>query len=220
MWEVWTGSKLKMVWTLSGRSYLRWRGKIDLDMNIQCDNIFEARRPHLILVNKKEKWCLIMLCQETTANIIRKLKKSELKREPKNRNLSTAWIDYKKAFNSVPHDWIIKILKIHKLDATIVKFFEHIMPNWKTSMVLNHKNGKITTPFIWFKQLASSKVTAHQDLSSFSPSYHYPGYCVKSTLATLWNQKKISHLYFMDDLKLFASNDSQLESQIKIVKKI
>ena len=28
----------------------------------------------------------------------------------KHRNLSTAWIDYKKAFDSVPHAWIIKAL--------------------------------------------------------------------------------------------------------------
>ena len=30
----------------------------------------------------------------------------------KQRNISTAWIDYKKAFDSVPHDWIIETLKI------------------------------------------------------------------------------------------------------------
>ena len=31
-----------------------------------------------------------------------------------NRNLSTAWIDYKKAFDSVPHDWILKAIEIYK----------------------------------------------------------------------------------------------------------
>ena len=30
----------------------------------------------------------------------------------KQRNISTAWIDYKKAFDSVPHKWIIQTLKI------------------------------------------------------------------------------------------------------------
>ena len=28
------------------------------------------------------------------------------------KNLSTAWIDYKKAFDSVPHSWIIKCLQM------------------------------------------------------------------------------------------------------------
>ena len=29
------------------------------DINIQCDNVVEARRPNLILVDKKEKSCVI-----------------------------------------------------------------------------------------------------------------------------------------------------------------
>ena len=32
----------------------------------------------------------------------------------KKKNLSTAWIDYKKAFDSVPHDWILKCLEMYK----------------------------------------------------------------------------------------------------------
>ena len=39
----------------------------------------------------------------------------------KQRNISTAWIDYKKAFDSVPHDWIIETLKIHKFDPITTK---------------------------------------------------------------------------------------------------
>ena len=40
----------------------------------------------------------------------------------KQRNISTACINYKKAFDFVPHNWIIKILKIHKFDPIITMF--------------------------------------------------------------------------------------------------
>jgi hypothetical protein len=33
-----------------------------------------------------------------------------------NRNIYTAFIDYKKAYDSVPHSWLIKILKIYKIN--------------------------------------------------------------------------------------------------------
>ena len=49
--------------------------------------------------------------------IINKMIMEEAKR--KKRNISTAWIDYKKAYDSVPHDWIIDSLKIHKFDNQI-----------------------------------------------------------------------------------------------------
>ena len=43
------------------------------------------------------------------------------------KNLSKR-IDYRrKAFDSVPHDWIIDTLKIHKFDVTITNFFETTM---------------------------------------------------------------------------------------------
>ena len=64
----------------------------------------------------------------------------------KKKNLSTAWIDYKKAFDSVPHDWIIETLKIHKFDATTTKFIETTMKEWKTSLHLRHSREEISTP--------------------------------------------------------------------------
>lgn len=33
----------------------------------------------------------------------------------KKRNLSMAWIDYRKAFDSVPHSWLIQVLNIYKI---------------------------------------------------------------------------------------------------------
>ena len=56
----------------------------------------------------------------------------------KQRNISAAWIDYKKAFDSAPDDWIIEILKIHKFDPIAIKFLRKTMNKWKTSLHLNH----------------------------------------------------------------------------------
>ena len=38
------------------------------------------------------------------------------------RNLSTAWIDYRKAFDSVSHTWILKVLQLYKISPTITNF--------------------------------------------------------------------------------------------------
>ena len=34
--------------------------KLIWDINMECDNVIEARRPDLILVDKKEKLCVII----------------------------------------------------------------------------------------------------------------------------------------------------------------
>ena len=38
----------------------------------------------------------------------------------KKRNLLTIWLDYRKAFDSVPHDWIIKALQLAKVPKNLV----------------------------------------------------------------------------------------------------
>ena len=38
------------------------------------------------------------------------------------RNLSCAWIDYKKAFDSVPHEWILRSLELFKVSPRVVGF--------------------------------------------------------------------------------------------------
>ena len=52
--------------------------------------------------------------------------------EEMSRNLSTNWIDYKKAFNSVPHSWIPKSLELYQICPTITRFVRENMKSWKT----------------------------------------------------------------------------------------
>lgn len=55
------------------------------------------------------------------------------------RNLSTGWIDYLKAFNSMPHYWILKTLEMYKVSLVVVNFLKHSMGMWKSTLYLNHK---------------------------------------------------------------------------------
>ena len=69
----------------------------------------------------------------------------------KRRNLSTTWIDYKKAFHSVPHIWITKNLERYKICPTITRFMRENMKSWKTILHLNHDKGIMTSTPIEIK---------------------------------------------------------------------
>ncbi|CAH2017930.1 unnamed protein product [Acanthoscelides obtectus] len=47
------------------------------------------------------------------------------------RNLHVCYIDYSKAFDSVPHNWLLKVLDIYKVDIRIINLLSHLMMNWE-----------------------------------------------------------------------------------------
>ena len=133
--------------------------------------------------------------------LINKMILEECKTQKK--NLSTAWINYKKAFDSKPHTWIIKCLEIYEISHVIVSFITETIKNWKTTLHLNHNNGSLTSRPIMIKSgifqgdslspllfcLALAPLSSLLNESTYG--YHTQGY-------------KITHLLYMDDLKMYA----------------
>ena len=137
----------------------------------------------------------------------------------KKRNLSTAWIDYKKAFDSVPHSWILKTLEIYKVCPTITSFIAQTMTSWQTTMHLYHSQGNLTSRPLQISSgifqgdslspllfcLALAPLSAMLNMSTY-------GY------RTGTNQEHITHLFYMDDLKTYAKDDNQQAGLLNIVK--
>jgi hypothetical protein len=69
-----------------------------------------------------------------------------------NRNIYTAFIDYKKAYDSVPHSWLIKILKIYKISLDLINFLSHVMTFWRTTLNLSINNNKLKSEPIQIKR--------------------------------------------------------------------
>ena len=134
------------------------------------------------------------------------------------RTLSMAWIDYRKAFDSVPHDWILKALEIFKLSPTIINFLQHNMGLWNTSRMLTHASGMTNTENLRIKcgifqagslsplLLCISIIPLSVQLNNAGCGYQIMG-------------KSINHLFYMDDLKFFARNDNELTGLFDTVKK-
>ena len=60
--------------------------------------------------------------------------------QKRKQNLSCAWIiDYKKAFNSVPYEWILRSLELFKISPSTIGFLKHNMKRWKTKLTFTHK---------------------------------------------------------------------------------
>ena len=54
-----------------------------------------------------------------------------------------AWTNYQKAFDSKPHSWIIKSLKLIGINNKMIFLAKEALSFWKTCMHL-HTEGKIT----------------------------------------------------------------------------
>ena len=142
------------------------------------------------------------------------------------RNLSMAWIDYKKALDSVPHSWIIRCLELYKIDDGIRTFLKDQMTRWQTSITLSHAKGEITIPDIKIQRgifqgdsLSPLLFCLAIDPLSKVLKQQKIGYDLGQVRGRNKKKEMINHLLFMDDLKLYADSDPNLNKLIQIVHK-
>ena len=136
------------------------------------------------------------------------------------KNLSTAWIDYKKAFGSVSHSWILKCLQMYKIHPVLITFIEEIMSQQKTNMTLVHQEQVLETGPIRIKRGifqgdSLSPLLFTMSLNPLSQEFQNTRYGYQ-----LDKQTKINHLFYVDDLKLYGTSDNQLSGLINTVKNV
>ncbi|KAI5731448.1 hypothetical protein M8J77_010139 [Diaphorina citri] len=153
----------------------------------------------------------------------------------KNRNLSCCYVDYQKAYDSVPHAWLLKVLELYKVHPKIIKLLGNLMNTWRTAIHLqienqteqnNKRPGKeqhITTnatPIIQitrgiFQGDSLSPIWFCLALNPLSKLLSRTG--IGYNLNSGRNNHLISHQLYMDDLKLYAPSHGKLRELIVLV---
>ena len=133
------------------------------------------------------------------------------------KNLSVAWIDYQKAFDSVPHSWVEKSIALVGVNSKIVRFCKLSMEKWNTRFFLKTKQEIMQSQPIQIRRgifllpllFCIALIPLTNELNRADCGYQVHG-----------TERKISHVLYMGDLRLLGRNESDLEKEIKIVQTI
>ena len=136
----------------------------------------------------------------------------------KKRNLIMTWLDYKKAFDSVPYEWLINSLHLAKLPEDLIRAIEHLTSQWCTVLHLKGPEEVIVSDIIYFVKglFQSDKLSVLLLILSVNPLsfllHKLQGYaCGKH------KNYNVRHNFFVDDLKLYASSIKTAKKQLDLV---
>ena len=132
------------------------------------------------------------------------------------RNLCMMWFDYKKAFDSVPHDWILKALELARVPPLVIQAIKNLMGVWATKLYLKDiitDTIKYLTGFLQGDCLSLVMFILSVNPLSFLLK-RLPGYIAGPAGS---RNTKINHLFFVDDLKTYAHDTKEAKLQLDLV---
>ena len=126
-----------------------------------------------------------------------------------------SWIDFRKVYHMVPLSWILKTLDLVGTARNIIELLKRSIQSWRT-VVFSGKNklGKVNVRRGIFEGDSLSPLLFVVAL--------IPAIIVLSILKQGYSFRKgkerFNHLLFIDDLKLYGSNNNEIDSVVKVVK--
>ncbi|KAL1448670.1 hypothetical protein WDU94_005640 [Cyamophila willieti] len=140
--------------------------------------------------------------------------------ETKQRNLNTCFIDYKKAFDSIPHSWLLRVLNIYRVDLKLINLLQALMKTWRTRISIKTTSQNILTEVVNIKRgiFQGDSLSALWFCIALNPLSNTLnrtdiGFKIKQQ-STI--NHTVNHLMYMDDIKLYAETKDQLNNLIRV----
>ena len=136
----------------------------------------------------------------------------------KKKDVSMVYVDYAKAFDSVPHQWTLDIMTAYKISPIIINFLAAAMKLWRTDLSLHYEGGCLLVQDIQFKRgiYQGDSLSPLLFIISINP------------ISLLLNRKckgyhlgdiHISHTLFMDDLKGYCNNPRSVKKMCDLIER-
>ena len=130
----------------------------------------------------------------------------------RNKNLAMAWIDYEKAYDMIPHSWIIDCFDLFGVAENIKSLLVNSMEKWKLNSG-NSELGEVESKQGIFQGDSLSHLLFLLALIPLSLILRK----TKTAYEFSESREKVNHLSFMDDLKLHSRSEKGLDSLVQTV---
>ena len=128
--------------------------------------------------------------------------------------LGMTWIDYRKAYDLIPHTWLLKCMNTFGVASNMISLLENSMNTWRTDLT-SGKNvfgevrikrgilqGDSLSPLLFVLALIPLTLILREVKAGYD----------------LREKVRINHLLFMDELKLYGKNENQIDTLVNTVR--
>ena len=122
-------------------------------------------------------------------------------------NLVTLCLDYRKAFDSIPHSWLLHVLKPAKLPNYLLLAIKNLTKSWYTKLNLNGKDDSIES--IVIKIIRGIYQGDNFSVILFVLALNPLSHLLRSKKGYAYGknrQHQHTHNFFVDNLKLYATS--------------
>ena len=130
------------------------------------------------------------------------------------------WFDYKKAFDSIPHQWLLEALKLAKIHDMLLNAISKLTEKWATKVYLRTNGTASITDTIHYLTgvLQGDCLSLLLFILCVNPLSHLDKTCI-GYLTGPPNARttKINHLLLVDDLKTYVPNKETAEKQLQVI---
>ena len=129
-------------------------------------------------------------------------------------NLALGWIDYQKAYDLVPHSWILETMNITGMAQNVIRLIRMTMGSWNTR--LEYAGEHLTNVDIKRGIFQGDSLSPLLFVTSLIPLSMILRDAVQGY--QFRQGKKVNHLLYMDDLKLYGKTKDDLEALMNTVR--
>ena len=138
------------------------------------------------------------------------------------RTLSVGWIDFEKTYYRVPHEWVTSVPDTVCALRWVRTIVGRLQPMWRTVMGVRSANRTVRTRPILYKRglFQGDALSSLLFCLAILPLSHalkkLNGYRIRCSTV----KGSITHMLYMDDLKLYAESPAALTEALSVVDRV
>ena len=157
-------------------------------------------------------------CSGTMDNLLIDRAVTQYSRRGK-RNIRMAWVDVKKAYDSVDHEWLVEMMEVHRFPKWMSRVIKNLCEGWSTRIVNGTTRGHQESDLIRFKRgLPQGDALCPRLFTLCINPVAWKLAATEEYRLSRPVSTSITHLLYIDDLKIYAASESKLNRVLKSAK--